>query len=134
MLKTLALVFALIPVIGHAAASTKPVVHEKVYGLHLFFDETEFVDTLTLQHQSDGRLSGTMHVPQDFDAPVSNLVLNEKIIEFDVLVPKNKARPADLIFHYKGQFYSADQKQISGFVNVKDQSPFTAAFVAFLRE
>lgn len=104
-----------------------------LYGIHLFFNETEFVDTITINRHLDGSLSGHMHVPNDFDAPLENIKIINTKLEFDVLVPKNAARPTDLVFHYRGDFFDSTQKQLLGFVTLKGEADFIASFVGFLR-
>jgi hypothetical protein len=39
------------------------------YGIHLFFDEKEFVDTMTISQNAEGNLTGRMDVPNDFSGP-----------------------------------------------------------------
>lgn len=43
------------------------------YGIHLFFNEKEFVDTMTISQNHEGNLIGDMDVPQDFSGPLKNL-------------------------------------------------------------
>src|SRR5688500_10214021 len=69
-----------------------------VYGIHLFFNEREFVDVLKIRELQDGSLEGEMHVPNDFDGTIKNVSLDKTILTFDLPVPKNSARPTDLIF------------------------------------
>lgn len=102
------------------------------YGIHLFFNETEFVDVLTLKNKK-GQLEGEMDVPNDFKGPLKNIQFKDKKITFDLFVPKNSARPRDLIFHYEGQFFDKSRKQLVGYVTLKDSSEFVASFVGFLR-
>ena len=103
------------------------------YGLHLFFNETEFVDVMTLE-KSNGQLNGKMQVPNDFDASLENVTVHGLDISFDLLVPKISARPQDLVFHYNGKFFDSSLKQLTGYVTIKDQPGFVASFVAFLRD
>jgi hypothetical protein len=103
------------------------------YGIHLFFNETEYVDVLTITQNANGSITGLMEVPNDFTGEVNNLVIGEKTISFDLFVPKNPARPEDLIFHYEGQFFDASQNQVIGFVTLKDQTDFVASFTGFAR-
>lgn len=104
------------------------------YGLHLFFDEKEFVDVLTLSQSETGELKGHMDVPNDFAGDIDNIALQNKKISFDLFVPKNAARPQDMIFHYRGAFFSQDYRQLIGYVTIKGQPEFIASFTAFLRE
>lgn len=113
----------------HAASQPS----EEIFGVHLFFDEKEFVDIIHLNYSLSGEVSGKMHVPNDFDGPMENLIVNDKQITFDILVPKNSARPNDLIFHYQGQFFDRSRKQMIGFVTLKQNPGFLASFVGFLR-
>lgn len=108
----------------------------RTYGLHLFFNEKEFVDVLTIQDKFahfGEPIGGTMHVPNDFDGEIIDGVIRENKITFDLLVPKNSARPEDLLFHYEGTFFDKKREQIIGFVTIKNQPGFVASFVAFLR-
>ncbi len=109
-------------------------VETKTYGLHLFFDEKEFIDVLTITRTQDGKLSGHMYVPNDFAGEVSNLRIVDGNISFELFVPKNSARPQDLIFTYKGRFFDQAEKQMTGFVTLENQADFVASFVAFSRE
>lgn len=110
-----------------------PVPAPKVYGIHLFFNETEFIDVLTITQDSNGQLSGHMLVPNDFEGAVTGLQVTGQQIQFDLLVPKNASRPVDLIFHYEARFFDAAQKELIGFVTIKDQNEFVASFTGFLR-
>lgn len=103
------------------------------YGIHLFFNEKEFVDDLIIGRDRAGNLHGTMYVPNDFDGDISNIVVTDETIIFDLFVPKNSSRPTDLIFHYEGKFFNKDLKQIVGFVTIKGQSDFVASFIALKR-
>ena len=118
-----------------AAAPAVPITtsHDQgVYGIHLFFNETEFVDVLSLDFDPAG-LKGHMHVPDDFDGEIANAILQDQQIEFDLFVPKNGARPTDLIFHYQGVFFDETRKQLTGTVTIKGEKTFLAAFVGFRR-
>ena len=116
-----------------AVGPSFPPPFTQTYGLHLFFNEKEFVDVVELSSQQPGQAAGMMHVPNDFDGPLANIVQTPQKISFDVLVPRNSARPQDLIFHYEGTFFDATHKQITGFVTIRGQAAFIASFVAFLR-
>ena len=102
----------------------------RTYGIHLFFNEKEFVDVLTIT----GRSSGTMHVPNDFDGKIENLLMFGGGIAFDLFVPKNASRPTDMVFHYRGFFFDESEKQLHGDVSMDDGKTFVATFVGFLRE
>lgn len=104
------------------------------YGIHLFFNEKEFVDTMTISQNSNGNLEGNMDVPQDFSGPLANLKVNGLQVEFDLLVPKNLSRPVDLVFHYVGHFFDETHSQLIGFVTIKGSKDFTASFTAFKRK
>lgn len=106
----------------------------KTYGIHLFFDEKEFVDILVLNQDESGALTGEMQVPNDFDAKVTELVVKNQEISFDLLVPKNSARPKDLMFHYEGKFFDKSLNQMTGFVSIKGEPGFVASFVGFIRD
>lgn len=131
-MKTIILAMALVLQVGnaHAAAQNSETL---TYGIHLFFDEKGFVDVLTLKSNSDGTVEGTMHVPNDFDGKVENLVLGTNSVSFDLFVPKNLGRPNDLVFHYDGRFFDSSRKQIIGFVELKGDTQFLASFTGFLR-
>ena len=103
------------------------------YGIHLFFNEQEFVDVLQIYPHFDGELYGIMYVPNDFDGEISDLKIEGLAIEFDLFVPKNDSRPKDLIFHYEGQFFNLNYEQLKGFVTLKDENEFVASFVGFKR-
>lgn len=104
------------------------------YGIHLFFDEREFVDVMTVAKNPEGLLEGRMFVPQDFEGSLLNLKIDGLKIEFDLFVPKNSSRPNDLIFHYVGQFFDQKREQLTGFVTIKGSTDFTASFVGFKRK
>ncbi len=132
-MKKLLLTIALTLTTAFANAALAPLTERKIYGIHLYFDETEFIDVLIINRFADGALKGEMHVPNDFDGPVQNVKIEGNKITFDLLVPKNLSRPTDLMFHYEGQFFDATQTQLIGFVTIKDQSGFVASFTGFLR-
>jgi hypothetical protein len=102
------------------------------FGIHLFFNEKEFVDTLYLVKAADGTLHGTMNVPNDFEGSVENLTETATNLVFDLPVPKNATRPA-MVFHYEGRFFDAGHRQLTGFVTMKGTNEFVAAFVGFPR-
>jgi hypothetical protein len=106
---------------------------EGVYGIHLYFDEKEFVDEMTISQSATGELSGRMHVPNDFDGDLENIKVNENEISFDLLVPRNAARPKDLVFHYEGRFFDSSHRQLVGFVTLKGEADFVASFTGFKR-
>jgi hypothetical protein len=109
--------------------------HEAIgeYGIHLFFNEQEFIDVLTLQPQNDDSLSGIMYVPNDFEGEISDLKIDELKIQFDLFVPKNSSRPEDLIFQYEGEFFDKSYNQMKGFVTLKNEKEFIASFLGFKR-
>jgi hypothetical protein len=117
--------------ISGAMAADSKVTGE--YGIHLFFNETEFIDTMTISQNEEGKLLGEMLVPNDFDGKLENIHLKGKSIRFDLFVPKNTSRPKDLIFHYEGVFHAKDYKQIIGFVTLKGQTDFVCSFTGFKR-
>ncbi|MEA9356240.1 hypothetical protein SHI21_08505 [Bacteriovorax sp. PP10] len=128
---SISILFLLLTVNVAFAEITAPVT---TYGIHLYFDEQEFVDILVINKDADGVLTGDMHVPNDFDGKVSNLVVNDEKIVFDLLVPKNSSRPTDLMFHYEGKFFDKSLNQMIGFVSIKGESGFVASFVGFIRD
>lgn len=123
------------------------LVHAKVegtYGLHLFFNEKEYIDVLTLSRLGfggpNGTLTGKMDVPNDFTGNLLNIKVDGRRIEFDLVVPKNPSRPREMLFHYVGQFYDDNHNQMIGYVvsqqRVLGKAPqmqFIASFVAFRR-
>ncbi|MCM2277120.1 MAG: hypothetical protein NDJ89_03520 [Oligoflexia bacterium] len=120
---------ALTVISGSVQAAAPPAT----YGIHLFFDEREFVDVLTLEKDEADNLKGHMDVPNDFAGDVTNLKLQGDSLQFDLFVPKNSARPQDLIFHYEAKFFDTTHRQLAGFVTLKGQKSFVASFVGFLR-
>lgn len=106
-----------------------------VYGLHLFFSEKEYVDVLTLGYDQAGqKMTGHMHVPNDFDGELENIKVDGEKISFELFVPKNNSRPEDLIFHYEGRFFDKSYRQLIGYVTLKGSNNFVASYTAFLRE
>ncbi len=93
------------------------------YNLHLYFgDSAPFLDELTLRVRPvflpTDELMGHMHVPNDFDAPITLVETGDRRIVFDVLVPRNAARPKDLLFRYETQFMPEDPTKATGFVRL----------------
>lgn len=103
------------------------------YGIHLYFNEKEFIDVLTLEQTPEGELRGRMHVPDDFDGELQNIQLDSAHLSFDLLVPKNASRPTDLLFHYQGTFFDSSHRQLVGYVTIRGAPEFVASFVGFLR-
>ena len=138
MLKHLALTLLTLAAVTPAQAGTTTTAAQADitghYGLHLFFDEKDNVDVLTISRDEQGALTGHMHVPNDFDAPVLNVEEKEGLLTFDLPVPKNSHRPVDLLFHYEARVFDASKKQLAGFVTLKGEKAFVASFVAFRRE
>lgn len=106
---------------------------EGQYGIHLFFNEKEFVDVMTIRRSSTGALVGDMHVPNDFEGPLANLFVRGTDLAFEVLVPRNGSRPQDLVFEYRGRFFDGTHEQVSGFVTIKGRPGFVASFIGFKR-
>lgn len=107
----------------------------KTFGIHLFFDEKEFVDVLTLRREPDGHFSaGHMSVPNDFEGDIENLLAFGGEFSFELRVPKNASRPQDLVFVYRGRFFDEHEKQLLGYVTLKGKPDFVASFVGFQRE
>lgn len=132
-MKTLTAYSMIATLAGTPALAQAPSHLTEVYGIHLYFDEKEFIDVLTLKRLPDGRIVGKMDVPNDFTGQIQNLVLKGQSIAFDLQVPKNAARPRDLMFHYEGHFYDPSRRQLAGFVTLKNQTAFIASFVGFRR-
>lgn len=128
---SISILFLLLTVNVAFAEITAPVT---TYGIHLYFNEQEFVDILVINKDADGVLTGDMHVPNDFDGKVSNLVVTDEKIIFDLLVPKNASRPTDLMFHYEGKFFDKSLNQMIGFVSIEGEPGFVASFVGFIRD
>lgn len=103
------------------------------YGVHLFFNEKEFIDVMTLHQNEAGEIIGKMYVPNDFSGKIHNIKLAGRNLSFDLFVPRNSARPKDLIFHYEGIFFKKDYEQLIGFVTIKGDSDFVASFTGFKR-
>ena len=115
---------------AHAMNKTEEIS----YGIHLFFDEKEFIDEVKIIYNiSLSSVTGTMVVPNDFEGPLLDLQVTEETIRFDLLVPKNAARPKDLVFHYEGRFFDRSKKQMIGFVTIKGENDFVASFTGFQR-
>lgn len=117
-----------------SSAGPVPVIKSQTYGIHLFFDESEFIDILTIHTLATGLQSGEMVVPNDFTGPIKNVKNEELKFSFDLFVPRNMSRPKDLVFHYEGQYFDATRTQMIGFVTIKDQPGFVASFTGFLRD
>jgi hypothetical protein len=136
MIKSLLITIALLatlPITASAAGTTTATTSassiqnkesvKEVFGIHLFFDEKEFVDVMTLETSADGKITGAMHVPNDFDAELTDIGIYHTYFRFRLLVPKNSARPHDLVFVYSGFFNDTDRKQMHGKVEVIPQLP-----------
>lgn len=138
MLKTLTLTLLTLAYAGAASAAdiTGPSAQADItgqYGLHLFFDEKDNVDVLTLRRNESGALEGRMHVPNDFEADVLNVEEKDGLLTFDLPVPKNAHRPVDLLFHYEARIFDDSKRQLAGFVTLKGEKDFVASFVMFRR-
>jgi hypothetical protein len=123
-MKATLLALALFTTSAHAADSAG------TFGLHLFFDEKEFVDVLTVTRNDTGALRGHMSVPNDFEGEINVISEQGNTLAFDLPVPKNASRP-DLLFHYEGRFFDDSKSQLTGFVTANGN--FVASFVAFRR-
>ncbi len=103
-----------------------------LYGMHLFFNEKEFIDTVQIVRLPNGQLTGHMDVPQDFKGKLLNIQFQgQRMVVFDLVVPKNPSRPQEMIFNYKLLFFDSSHNQFIGFVTIKNQPGFTASFVGF---
>ena len=119
-----------------AESNSPQIMNENVlgeYGIHLFFTEEEFIDTLHFSMDENGNLQGFMDVPNDFAGYISELKIEGLEISFDLFVPKNRARPQDLVFHYRGEFFDESLVQLKGFVTLKGEDDFVASFLGFKR-
>ncbi len=104
------------------------------YGLHLFFNEKEFIDIVKISKGPGGQLIGDMIVPNDFNGKLLNIKHSDQQMSFDLFVPKNSARPKDMIFSYRLIFFdNSTHSQFVGFVNLQGQPQFVASFVGFKR-
>lgn len=103
------------------------------YGLHLFFNEKEYIDIIRIAKGPGGQLVGDMIVPNDFNGKLSNIKVGERQLTFDLFVPKNSARPKDMIFSYRLLFFDNSHNQFIGFANLQGQATFIASFVGFKR-
>ncbi len=103
------------------------------YGLHLFFNEKEFIDVLKITTDQNNRVQGEMIVPSDFTGKISNAIVTPTGLIFDLLVPKNNSRPEDLIFHYDLKFFDNSHQQFIGYATLKGTKEFIASFVGFKR-
>ncbi|MGZ3653597.1 MAG: hypothetical protein ACXVB9_21610 [Bdellovibrionota bacterium] len=112
------------------ATSARAADSAGTFGLHLFFDEKEFVDVLTVSRTGAGALHAHMSVPNDFEGDINVISEQGNTLVFDLPVPKNASRP-DLLFHYDGRFFDDSKKQLTGFVTMNGE--FVASFVAFRR-
>lgn len=130
--------FALLFSVSMAFADTPTKNLEGNFKIHLFFGDTApFVDDLSVQVSPEGKVTGRMHVPNDFDADIENITFNGSDLKFDILVPKNPSRPVDLVFRYESKIYSTEANQYAGFVTttMADGKPvkpsYTASFLMF---
>jgi hypothetical protein len=125
-------------VLGFMSSEAYSEAPDGTYGLHLFFDEKEFIDVLELRTRpssigDQSIIDGTMIVPDDFTGEFRNGKLDGLNLNFELLVPKNAARPNDLIFVYHLRFFDLSRAQFNGFVTLKDDPKFVASFVGFKR-
>lgn len=119
---------ALISATSLMAGQNPPASLTGRYDLHLYFDEKPFLDYVTLQADGAGRIIGTMHVPNDFDAPIEKFEIADRRFFFEILVPKNSYRPKDLRFRYEGEFFDDTFTVFTGFV--KDAESKDKSFIA----
>jgi hypothetical protein len=95
---------------------------------------------MTVSRDATGHLTGTMHVPGDFDGTLDGLRVvpsadlgRDEEIAFTLFVPKNATRPQDLRFEYIGRFFDRSHRQLTGFVRIQGQTDFVASYVGFKR-
>lgn len=127
------LVNLLVILVGLAFSSFAKAEITGTYGLHLFFNEKEFVDVIRITKSPGGQLVGDMVVPNDFSGKLLNIKTGDRQMTFDLFVPKNSARPKDLVFSYRLLFFDHSYNQFVGFVNLHGQESFVASFVGFKR-
>jgi hypothetical protein len=89
---------------------------------------------MTLTESDIGELTGEMIVPNDFSGPLLNIQSDGQKLTFSVLVPKNTARPVDLVFDYEAQYFDDSKEQMIGYVRIQGRPEFVASFVAFKRQ
>ena len=102
------LVSAVLLVMSYSkAAMSKGLMRADTYKVNLFFsDSSAYEDELTLVYK-DGEISGTMHVPNDFDAPIEDAKfgdVNQDELSFHITLPPkyDKMFPGGL--YYRLQF------------------------------
>ena len=112
-------------ILGKTAFADSPLVG--TYSFQLYFgDSKPYTDELTLTEAADGKLSGSMHVPNDFDAILKN-ILKEKInggtqLTFFVDLPEKYHQTFGKRLFYSIQFLHPDpmtidyKEQFIGFV------------------
>ncbi|MEZ4814392.1 MAG: hypothetical protein R3A80_04195 [Bdellovibrionota bacterium] len=109
------------------------------YDLHLYFGNTKpYLDGVQLMRGPEDGLSGTMHVPDDFDAQLEELSFDSTHIRFEVKVPANSARPQDMRFLYEATVSPHDEKNFSGHVTLThvageklEKASYVASFLMF---
>jgi hypothetical protein len=101
------------------------------YHIELYFEAKPFQDILTLEVDGAGNISGLMHVPNDFDAPIEGFVLEGTKFSFDYIVPKNKSRPVDFRARYYGEFYDSNFQRLAGLAKNFDANEYMASFIGY---
>lgn len=75
-------------ILGAANAHAASVSPQGSYRFYLYFGDTKpFTDDVTITIDSSRGVQGTMHVPNDFDAPLERVVLNNGKLTFHVTLP-----------------------------------------------
>ena len=124
-MKTIKLLTFLTLILGKTVFASSPLVG--TYSFQLYFgDSKPYTDELTLTEAADGKLSGSMHVPNDFDAKLEGII-KEKInggtkLTFSVDLPEKYHQTFGIKLFYSIQFLHPDpmtvdyKEQFIGFV------------------
>lgn len=99
------------------------------FAIELYFDAEAFHDEMRLTTGADGVITGTMHVPNDFDAPLERFELRGRHFVFDYIVPANPSRPRDFRVTYEGDFFDDSLSRFIGFARITEDGSYMATFV-----
>lgn len=122
---------------GAFAASAESL--DGKYNLYLYFGDTAaFTDTLTLETDKKGEITGEMQVPNDFDGKISKARFKDNRLSFQLLIPKNASRPVDLLFQYDLEAFPKDSSKMVGFAKIVEsdgkadpKEPYVGSVVLF---
>src|SRR6185295_13425652 len=87
------------------------------FKIHLYFDDTApYIDEVTLHTETSGKVTGTMHVPSDFDAVVENFSITGNHFSFEYVVPKapHQGHPVSFRARYTGDFFDDTHTRMAG--------------------